>query len=137
MKLTIYYDGQFFVGVIEVVSGNTLKAYRYVFGAEPNDQEVLVFVHRDLQRFMEMHDQEGIAIPGEPLKKVNPKRLQRIVSKEMKRQKISTKAQKAISKEYEQRKKQNKSQNKHLKDELKKFKREQKIRKAKIKHRGK
>lgn len=32
MKLTVYYDGQFWVGVIEVVNDGKLRAIRHLFG---------------------------------------------------------------------------------------------------------
>jgi len=35
MKLTIYHDGQFWVGVVEVERDGKLKAWRRVFGSEP------------------------------------------------------------------------------------------------------
>lgn len=48
MKLTIYYDGQFWVGVVEVVDNGKLRAFRHLFGKEPRDSEVLEFVHNQL-----------------------------------------------------------------------------------------
>ncbi len=39
MKLTVYHDGQFWVGVVEEVVNGKLKAGRYLFGSEPKDQE--------------------------------------------------------------------------------------------------
>lgn len=41
MILTVYYDGQFWVGVIEIQENGRLKAYHYVFGTEPSDTELL------------------------------------------------------------------------------------------------
>ncbi|HHY73053.1 MAG TPA: YjdF family protein [Bacillus bacterium] len=137
MKLTIFYDGQFYVGIIEIVSVNTLKAYRYMFGREPKDQEVLEFINLVLLKYIEQHDQKGIAINQIIPKKVNPKRLQRTVSKEMKQAKISTKAQEAIKEDYSQKKKEKSRKNKYLRDSLKRYKREIKIQKAKNKHKGK
>lgn len=43
--LTVYYDGQFWVGVCERVEGGRYGACRVVFGAaEPTDPEILAFV---------------------------------------------------------------------------------------------
>lgn len=105
MKLTILHDGKFYVGIVETVSENTLKAYRYVFGAEPKDQDVLDFVYQDLQRLLDTQHQEGVPIDQNVIQKINPKRLQRQVSKEMAQSSISSKAQEAMKKEYEHRKK--------------------------------
>lgn len=42
--LTVFHDGQFWVGVVEHIEGKKLGAARIVFGAEPSDEEVLRFV---------------------------------------------------------------------------------------------
>lgn len=62
MKLTIYYDGQFYIGLVEIVSENKLKAYRYIFGKEPKDQEVLNFVNTKLLKLIQDHNQKGISL---------------------------------------------------------------------------
>ncbi|WP_019241053.1 MULTISPECIES: YjdF family protein [Bacillus] len=104
MKLTIYFDGQFYIGLIETISDQQYKVYRHVFGNEPKDQEVLDFVHNRLLSLLQKQEQEGISIQSEIQKKINPKRLQRSVSKELQQTSISTKAQEALKKEYEQKK---------------------------------
>lgn len=39
--LTVYHDGQFWVGVVEHVENGMLSVARLVFGAEPSNEEVL------------------------------------------------------------------------------------------------
>ena len=39
--LTVYHDGQFWVGLAEHVEGGRYGAARIVFGAEPSDEEIL------------------------------------------------------------------------------------------------
>ncbi|MFD3449465.1 YjdF family protein [Microbacteriaceae bacterium 4G12] len=138
MKLTVYHDGQFFVGLIEVIAENNLKVYRHVFGKEPKDQEVLDFVKMDLQPLIEKHVQSGVSIQKEKEepKKINPKRLQRKVSKELKQSGLSTKSQEALKAENEWRKKEKSVTNKQLREEQKQYKRDIKVQKAKAKHRG-
>jgi hypothetical protein len=138
MKLTVYFDGQFYVGIIiiEVVSGNTLKAYRHIFGNEPKDQVILEFVNKNLLKLIDQHVQNGISVQQVIPKRINPKRLQRIVSKEIEVAGISTKAQEAIKDEYTQRKKENSKKSKGNLDELKQLKRDKKINKTKNKHKG-
>lgn len=137
MKLTIFYDGQFYVGVVEIVDGNTLRAYRNIFGQEPKDQDVLEFIYNDLSSLIERNKQKGLITDQTIQKKINPKRLQRIVSKERKQVGVSTKAQEAIKEEYALRKKEKLDKNKQLRDKHKQYKREKKTQKAKNKHRGK
>ena len=42
--LTVFHDGQFWVGLAEHVEGGRYGAARIVFGAEPSDEEILRFV---------------------------------------------------------------------------------------------
>lgn len=64
MKLTIYYDGQFWVGVVEVVDNGKLRAFRHLFGKEPRDSEVLEFVHNQLLNMLAQAEQEGVSLQG-------------------------------------------------------------------------
>lgn len=137
MKLTIFYDGQFYVGLIETISDNKFKAYRFVFGTEPNDHEVLDFIYKDLQRIIEKHEQNGIPINNIQEKKMNPKRLQRKAAKELKQTTFSSKAQEALNAEYELRKKKRVVKNKQLLEKQKQYKRDLKVQKAKNKRKGK
>ncbi|MEH7109085.1 MULTISPECIES: YjdF family protein [Bacillaceae] len=136
MKLTIFYDGQYFVGVVEMVSAERLKAYRFVFGAEPSDQEVWEFVDKRLLSLMEQHEQKGIKCDKAAQKRMNPKRLQRKVAKETRQIGVSTKAQEAIKEEYAERKKEKQQKHKLLRLEQVQYKRELKRQKAKQKHKG-
>lgn len=42
--LTVYHDGQFWVGVVEHVENGMLSVARLVFGAEPSNEEVYTWV---------------------------------------------------------------------------------------------
>ena len=42
--LTVYHDGQFWVGLAEHVQDGRYGVARIVFGAEPSDEEILQFV---------------------------------------------------------------------------------------------
>ncbi len=48
MKLTIYHDGQFWVGVAEQAIDGKVRAVQHIFGPEPHDEEVLKFVNQQL-----------------------------------------------------------------------------------------
>ncbi|MED3727442.1 YjdF family protein [Priestia filamentosa] len=136
MRLTIYHDGQFWVGTIEVVSDGHLKAFRHVFGGEPKDSEVLTFIYHELSTLIHNSHQSGVNVKQNDLKRINPKRLQRRVAKEMRRTGVSTKAQEAVRQEYEERKKQRKHITKQHREEEKQRKYHLKKKKAKAKHKG-
>ncbi|WP_339995522.1 YjdF family protein [Priestia aryabhattai] len=137
MSLTIYHDGQFWIGIIEVVEGGKLKAFRYVFGAEPKDTEILDFIHHKLLNLINQSIHSGLDAKIKSNKKVNPKRLQRQVAKEINKVGISTKAQEAMKQEYEEKKKSRKKKSKQYREELKEQKYLMKKLKAKAKHKGK
>ena len=62
MKLTVYYDGQFWVGVIEVVNDGKLRAIRHLFGQEPKDSEIMHFVHNQLYRLSPVLNKQGFVL---------------------------------------------------------------------------
>lgn len=137
MKLTILHDGQFYIGLIESISENKYKAYKYIFGNEPNDHEVLDFVNKNLLDFINKNDKhDGVSIQQNKVKKINPKRLQRKVAKELKKPSISSKAEEALKAEMALRKKEKSVTCKRLKEERKEYIRNIKVQKSKNKHRG-
>ncbi|MCM3254856.1 YjdF family protein [Priestia aryabhattai] len=137
MSLTIYHDGQFWVGIIEVVEDGKLRAFRYVFGTEPKDTEILDFIYYKLLNIINQSVHSGIDVEGKSDKKINPKRLQRQVAKQINKVGVSTKAQEAMKQEYEEMKKSKKKSAKQYREELKDQKYLMKKQKAKAKHKGK
>jgi hypothetical protein len=137
MSLTIYHDGQFWVGIIEIVEDGKLRAFRYVFGAEPKDKEILDFIYYRLQDIINQSVHSGLNVKGKSNKKINPKRLQRQVAKQINKVGVSTKAQEAMKQEYEEKKKSKKKRAKQYREELKEQKYLMKKQKARAKHKGK
>ncbi|HDD0596579.1 TPA: DUF2992 family protein [Staphylococcus aureus] len=136
MELSIFYNGQFFVALVEYRMENKSKFIQYTFGNEPDDIEVLDFIHHQLVKMID--DVQTIVYTKNKSRKVNPKKLQRQIAKEQKKPKYSTQAQIAIKEELELKKKQ-KQKRKHYKekrDAFQKRKREIKKVKAKEKHKG-
>ncbi|MGC4378651.1 YjdF family protein [Fictibacillus sp. Mic-4] len=137
MKLTVMHDGQFWVGIIEKINGSNLKVYRYVFGPEPSDPEVLSFVNYQLLPLIEQSNQKGISVTTKEETKRNPKRAQREAAKELKKKGVTSQAQEAMRIQIEQAKKERKTLSRLQKEALNERKREIKRQKAKAKHRGK
>lgn len=134
LNLIVYFEGQFWVGVVEVIEDGKLRAGRHVFGAEPNDSEILDFVNRFLLNVSDRLSQEVSIKPVDV--KVNPKRLARQVSQELQKTGISTRAEEAIKLEYESRKKEKQILSRKQQEEQKEKKRLMARQKAKAKHRG-
>lgn len=102
MELSIFYNGQFFVALVEYKMENKSKFIQYTFGNEPDDIEVLDFIHHQLMKMID--DVQTIVYTKNISRKVNPKKLQRQIAKEQKKPKYSTQAQIAIKKELELKK---------------------------------
>ncbi|MCP3795271.1 MULTISPECIES: YjdF family protein [Paenibacillus] len=135
MKLTVYQDGQYWVGVVEEQDQGKLKAARYTFGTEPKDEEILHFIREEMWELVSRLSQE-VAIKLSETKKVNPKRLARQAAYELRRKGVSSYAQEALKLEYEKRKLEKRAYSKQQREAMKARVRELKEKKAKEKHRG-
>ena len=78
--LTVYHDGQFWVGLAERVEDGRYGAARIVFGAEPSDEEILRFVASEWEKLSFFGDDPAKA--NEPAK--DPKRRAREAAKALK-----------------------------------------------------
>jgi hypothetical protein len=135
MKLAVYFEGQFWVGVIEEQEGTRMKAVRYVFGPEPNEVEVLEFVQAKMMDLLNRSSGVLEATLCEE-RKINPKRQARQIAREMSMRGVSTQAQQTIQLELENRKKERKQVSRQRREEMQEMKWAIKVRKAKEKHRG-
>lgn len=133
IKLTVYFEDPFWVGVFERVEDNSLSVCRVVFGSEPTNNEVYNFI---LKNYNKLRFSQNINIKLKK-KATNPKRLQREAGRQSKKVGVSTKSQLALERQkekYKLEKQANKKQKMRLE---KKKKYELKKRKRKQKHKGK
>ncbi|EJW16745.1 YjdF family protein [Paenibacillus alvei] len=135
MKLTVFFEGPFWIGIVEDTVHGRLKACRHVFGAEPKDAEVLEFVEVFMMPLMERVTQTAVGAQ-EQLRRINPKRLARRAAMEMKQRGISTQSQEALRLDYESRKKERTCRSREEREALQEKKRSIRIQKRKEKHRG-
>ena len=91
--LTLFHDGQFWVGIVEHVEDGRFGAARIVFGAEPSDEAILQFIMGNWERLTFFGNEAAEA----PKLARSPKRRQRDAAKELKKLATSTKAQQAIA----------------------------------------
>lgn len=131
-QLTVFFESLFWVGIFEREDGVRIQTCRLVFGAEPKDVEIYVFVLREYARLTWSRPE-----PIEKRKSIqrNPKRVQRDVQKAMKRTGVSTKAQEVMRLEREanklERKKRKRSNSEKQKQVLFKLRQEKKKQKRK------
>ena len=95
--LTVYHDGQFWVGLAEHVEGGRYGVARIVFGAEPSDEEILQFITGKWARLSFFGGKPAEA--SKPAK--NPKRRAREASRALRRPAMGTKAQQALASQRE------------------------------------
>ncbi len=138
--LTLYFDGQFWIGLIECVDDTCtgaprLRMTRYVFGAEPSDIQVLEFVQSQL---LEVAARATVDVVVDRKVKAirNPKRAAREAAKIMRQLIVSTKAQQALQLQHEQNKQEHHERTKAEREAEEKRRREIKREKAKQRHRG-
>lgn len=112
IKLTVFFEGIFWVGVFERIHGDNYEAARVVFGEEPKDYEIYDFI---LNNFYTIKFSASFPEEAEVEKKINPKRMLREIKKEIQNRGIGTKAQQAMQLQYEA-----------MKTERKKYSKEQK-----------
>ncbi|MBC3796328.1 YjdF family protein [Acetobacterium tundrae] len=99
-SLTVFFEEPFWVGVFEQIDQGVLSVAKVVFGAEPKDYEIYDFLLKkyDTLTFsmskIQVEDQKTT---------INPKRMQREISRQMEKKGIGTKAQQALKLEHEQK----------------------------------
>lgn len=130
--LTVYHDGQFWVGLAEHVDDGVYGVARIVFGAEPSDEEILQFVVNSWEKLRFFGDK-----PTEIHKPAkNPKRRIREASKALKQPAMSTKAQQALADQREALKQERGLARSTRREDEAKARFEQRKAKRKQKHRG-
>ncbi|WP_455716745.1 YjdF family protein [Anaerosporobacter sp.] len=133
IRLLVYYDEPFWVGVFERVENQKLTVSKVTFGAEPTESEVLTAI---IERFYDLHFSPSIDVEKKAKTKVNPKRLQREVHRQMNTVGIGTKSMQALKLQQEVGKIERKRCSKEEKEAREELLYQMKQRKRKEKHRG-
>lgn len=132
IKLTVLFDGAFWIGVFERIIDNKLYVAKVIFGAEPKDIEIYNFI---LNKYQYLKFSNGVSINQKTQKEINPKRMKRLVKKQVDKS-LGTKSQQALKLQQEQNKVNRKWVSKQRKDEFLKLKFEMKQKKRQQKHKG-
>lgn len=132
-KLVVYFEDPFWVGVFERIEDGKLSVCKVTFGAEPKDYEVKRFIQT---MYYKLNFSPAVVQDKIVKEHVNPKRMQRIVNKQLDNVGIGTKSQQALKLQYEQMKIVHKSNAKQHREEEQERLFELKQQKRKQKHRG-
>lgn len=130
--LTVYHDGQFWVGLAERVEDGRYGAARIVFGEEPSDEEILRFVVGKWEKLSFFgHDSTEVNKPAK-----NPKRRAREAAKALRQPAMSTKAQQTLAAQREAMKQESAHARSQRRADEAEARFEQRKLKRKQKHRG-
>lgn len=136
IKATIFFEKRFWIGTFERTDKEGYALARHIFGGEPSDHEVHEFI---LNHYQELKFGNTKEIDIE-IQRMNPKRAQREVRREMERMKETTQpstlAQDYMREEIEKKKKEKKSMNSAEKQARKETQFALKQAKRKEKHQG-
>lgn len=103
VRFCIFFDEPYWVGLFERHSRNKASYCRVVFGAEPSNIEVWNFILSRYHTLEYSPALDKIRAPG--YGRINPKRRQRMIAKEMSQIGKSTHAQAALQLQREEHKK--------------------------------
>ena len=132
LKLTVYFEDPFWVGVFERTQNGTLSVCKITFGAGPKDYAVHAYV---LRHFYELRFSPALSA-RQHVQCSNPKRRQRQVQKQLSGAGVGTKSMQALAAQREQLKTERKQQSRAYLEAEQQRRFEQKQRKKLEKHKG-
>ncbi len=132
-KLTVFFMEPFWVGLFERMEDGKLSASRVVFGSsEPKDYEIYDFV---LKKYSRLKFSPAVAAAVKE-RKMNPKRMQRDVRRQLASAGIGTKSQQALKLQQEQKKTERKNLSREKLEAEKQRRFDLKQQKRREKHKG-
>ncbi len=131
IKLTVYFEEPFWVGVFERIENGKLSVCKVTFGSEPKDYAVWEYVLKNYYQ-LTFSPRVDMAVKAET---TNPKRIQREVRKQTAAAGIGTKSQQALQLQREENKLERKALSREQKEaeQQRRFARRQQKRKEKRK----
>ncbi len=132
-RLTVFFDDPFWVAVYERITDGKLEACKITFGSEPKDYEVYGFL---LQNWNKLRFSPPVKTDCRQVIKINAKRMQRSIKKQLEVQGIGTKSQQALKLQHEETKIARKEKSRQQKEDEKQRQFELRHQKRKEKHRG-
>ena len=132
-RLTVFFEDPFWVGIYERISEGRLEACKITFGAEPKDYEVYGFL---LKNWGKLRFSPKVEAGERQTEKVNPKRMKRIIKKQLEGRGAGTKSQQALKLLREENNIVRREKSRAQKEEEKQQRFERRQQKKKEKHRG-
>jgi len=132
-KLTVFFEEPFWVGIYEREFDGKYEVCKITFGAEPKDYEVYDFMLKNFSKLRFSPSMEVLTIAE---KRINPKRMQREINKQLQNTGGGTKAQQALKLQQEEGKMERKSRSREQREAEKDRQFQLQQEKRKEKHRG-
>ena len=132
VKLTVYFEEPFWIGVFERIEDGKLSVAKVTFGAEPKDYEVQEYIRK---HYSSLKFSPAVDTVVKDMKR-NPKRMQREAKKQMQETVIGTKSQQALKLQQEQNKQEHKEKSRKKKEAEEQRMFELKQQKKREKHKG-
>lgn len=132
IKITVFFEEPFWVGIFEREESKHIEVMRVVFGAEPREIEVFQFI---LENYGKFRFSMPLKVDSDR-KETGFKRKQREIKKNMIVKGVSTKSQEALKIQMESRKNEKKEKSKLESETEKKVKFQMKQDKKREKHKG-
>ncbi len=132
-RLQIFFEEPFWVGIFERIQDGRLSVCKVTFGAEPKDYEVQEFI---AENYYKLRFSPSVDSEVEWKERINPKRLQRDVKKQIQNVGIGTKSQQALKLQQEQGKLERKTRSHERREAEKELQFDLKQQKRREKHKG-
>lgn len=133
VKLSILFESPFWIGLYEREDNGCYEVCKITFGAEPKDYEVYEFL---LKNWHLLRFSPSLKAASMEDRRVNPKRAQRQIKKQMRETGIGTKAQQALKLQQEEGKTARKAKSRQQREAEQERQFALRQQKRKEKHRG-
>lgn len=131
--ITVLFEQPFWIALFERSDGRRYEVCKITFGAEPKDNEVYELL---LKGYGRLRFSPAVCEKAEHTAKINPKRLQREITKQLENRPIGTKAQQALKLQHDEDKLRRKQISREQKELEKQRLFELKQQKRREKHKG-
>lgn len=132
-KLTVLFEDPFWIGLYEREDSGKYEVSKITFGAEPKDYQVYDFLLKNWKALRFSPSTEADVLIE---RRINPKRMQRLVKQQTEHSGIGTKAQQALKLQQEQGKTAHKVRSREQREAEKERQFTMRQEKHKEKHRG-
>lgn len=132
-RLTVLFEEPFWIGLYEREWEGRYEVCKITFGAEPRDREIYDFL---LKNWSCLRFSPSLDAGEAQERRVNPKRMQRLIQKQTAQSGVGTKAQQALKLQQEQRKTERKTRSRQQRETEKERQFALRQEKRKEKHRG-